>query len=266
MSKAPSEGYLQRFGGIGRLYGQNALAALHQAHFTVVGLGGVGSWAAEALARTGVGTLTLIEFDDICVTNTNRQLHAMSSTVGQNKNAYLSTRLRDINPEITLREVCDFLTQKNLSELLGKEHVVIDAIDSAAVKAAMAAFCIRNKKRLVMAGSSGGKTDPTQIQVSDLGQTEADPLLGKVRNILYRHHGFTRNKNRKFRVDAIFSKEHMVYPQSDGSVCANKKSLQEGVKLDCAGGFGSATMLTGSFGFLAASQGIKRYLGDINSK
>ena len=88
-------------------------------------------------------------------------------------------------------------------------------------------------------------------------------MLAKVRSILYRHHGFTRNKNRKFRVDAIFSKEHMVYPQADGSVCANKKSLQEGVKLDCAGGFGSATMLTGSFGFLAASQGIKRYLSDL---
>lgn len=264
MSSPISEGYLQRFGGIGRLYGRDALTALHNAHFTVVGLGGVGSWAAEALARTGVGTLTLIELDDICVTNTNRQLHAMTSSVGHNKNSYLSARLRDINPYIALHEVCDFLTPKNLTDLLGSEHVVIDAIDSTAVKAAMAAFCIREKRRLIMAGSSGGKLDPSQIQVSDLGQTEADPLLAKVRNLLYRHHGFARNKNRKFRVDAIYSKEHMVYPQADGTACSNKKSLQEGVKLDCAGGFGSATMVTGSFGFLAASQGIRRYLSDLN--
>lgn len=255
--------YRDRFNGIGRLYGEQALVAFSQAHMVIIGLGGVGSWTAEALARTGIGALTLIELDDICVTNSNRQIHAMSSAIGQQKNAALSARLRDINPEITLHSIEDFLTTKNIVELIADQHhVIIDAIDSSSVKAALAAYCIRQKKRLIVAGSSGGKTDPSRIQVADLGLTTADPMLAKVRNILFRHHNFERNKKRKFRVDAIFSTEQMVYPQADGSVCANKKDLQEGIKLDCAGGFGSATMVTGSFGFMAASQAIKRYLQD----
>ncbi|HEY7772187.1 MAG TPA: tRNA cyclic N6-threonylcarbamoyladenosine(37) synthase TcdA [Marinagarivorans sp.] len=258
-----TRGYRDRFGGIGRLYGESALAAFSNAHMVVIGLGGVGSWAAEALARSGIGTLTLIELDDICVTNSNRQIHAMSSSVGQQKNAALSARLRDINPEIALHSIEDFLTTKNIAQLITEQHhVIIDAIDSSSVKAALAAYCIHQKKRLVMAGSSGGKTDPSRIQVADLGLTTADPMLAKVRNILFRHHNFERNQKRKFRVDAIFSTEQMVYPQTNGTVCANKKGLSEGVKLDCAGGFGSATMVTGSFGFLAASQAINRYLQD----
>lgn len=255
--------YLQRFGGIARLYGQNALMKLASAHMVVVGLGGVGSWAAEALARSGIGTLSLIELDDICITNTNRQLHALASSVGQQKNAMLCARLKDINPEITLHSHEDFLTGKNIATLINQhQHVVIDAIDSANVKAALAAHCIYRKQRLVMTGSSGGKIDPTQICVNDLGKTICDPLLAKVRNVLHRHFNFERNSKRKFRVDAIYSTEQMRYPQPDGSVCQNKKSMLDGVKLDCAGGFGSATMMTGSFGFIAANQAIKRFLQD----
>jgi tRNA A37 threonylcarbamoyladenosine dehydratase len=258
-----SEIYQQRFGGIARLYGLPALNAFAQAHMVIVGLGGVGSWAAEALARTGIGTLTLIELDDICTTNTNRQLHALSSTVGRQKNEVLCARLRDINPDIILHNVDDFLTTKNMMSIITKEHhVVIDAVDSANLKAALAAYCIRLKVRLVMVGSSGGKADPTQITVTNLGFTTADPMLAKVRNRLHRNHNFERNNRRKYRVDAVFSTEQMVYPQADGSVCSDKKGLQEGTKLDCAGGFGSATMVTGSFGFAAASQAIKRYLED----
>ena len=255
----------QRFGGIARLYGQHALMALHNAHMVVVGLGGVGSWAAEALARSGIGTLTLIELDDICITNTNRQLHTLSSSIGQQKNATLSTRLLDINPNITLISHEDFLTQKNITKLiLPEHHVIIDAIDSSAVKAALAAHCSYHKQRLVMAGSSGGKTNPACIQCSDLGLSEADPLLAKVRNILYRHYNFARSrKKRKFRIDAIYSTEPMQYPQADGSVCRQKTGLQDGVKLDCAAGFGSATMVTGSFGFVAAAKAIERYLQDV---
>lgn len=260
-----STAYQQRFGGIARLYGQAALAQLASAHMTIVGLGGVGSWAAEALARSAVGTLTLIELDDICITNTNRQLHALNSTVGQQKNATLCARLKDINPDITLHSHEDFLTAKNLAELITSEHhIIIDAVDSANVKAALAAHCIYRKQRLIMTGSSGGKMDPTQIAVNDLGRTISDPLLAKVRNVLHRHYKFERNTKRKFRVDAIYSREQMRYPQQNGSVCQNKKGMTEGVKLDCAGGFGSATMLTGSFGFMAASQAITRYLQDCN--
>ena len=258
-----SDGYQQRFGGIARLYGEQGLMALHRAHMVIVGLGGVGSWAAEALARSGVGALTLIELDDICITNTNRQLHTTAQTVGQQKNGAISTRLKAINPDITLFSHEDFLTKKNLTDYIKPtHHVVIDAIDASAIKAALAAHCCWHKQRLVMAGSSGGKTDPTRIQVADLGQTTADPMLAKVRNLLYRHHNFERSKKRRFRIDAVFSTEHRVFPQNDGSTCSTKSSMQEGIKLDCANGFGSATMVTGSFGFVAASQAIERYLSD----
>lgn len=256
-----SQDYLYRFGGIGRLYGSEALALLSSAHFAVIGLGGVGSWAAEALARSGVGTITLIELDDICTTNTNRQIQALSSTVGQSKNTVIAARLRDINPDIVVHQIQDFLDRKNLAELILPEYdVVLDAIDAANVKAALAAYCSARKIRLVMVGSSGGKANPTQICVDDLARTEADPMLAKIRGQLYRHHGLSKDRGRKFRIDAVYSKEQMRYPKPDGTVCMDKGVLQQGVKLDCTGGFGSSMMVTASFGITAAATGIERYL------
>jgi len=261
MSAPLSSGWLDRFGGTARLYGSDAVQHLSRAHFVVIGLGGVGTWVAEALARTGVGELTLIELDEICVTNTNRQLHALKSTVGHSKNQVMSARLKEINPEMVVHSVEDFIDRKNLKDLIDKRHhVVIDAADSAHVKAALIAYCLAIKVRLITLGSSGGKTDPRQITVTDLGRTIADPMLAKVRTHLYRHHNFTQDAGRKFRVDAVYSTEQMVYPKPDGSVCQEKQVLQSGVKLDCAGGFGSSVMVTGSFGFLAAAKAIERYL------
>ncbi len=256
-----SENYLHRFGGIGRLYGNTALQALSQAHFAVIGLGGVGTWAAEALARSGIGELTLIELDDVCITNTNRQSHALQSTVGKEKNQVICQRLRDINPEININQVNDFISKKNINELLGPQHnVVIDATDAAHMKAAMVAYCSARKIRLIVSGSSGGKQNPQKITVADLGHTESDPMLAKVRTQLYRHYNFSRNPQRKFRIDAVYSTEQMVYPKPDGSVCMDKQIMDKGVRLDCAGGFGSSVMVTGTFGFVAANRGIQRYL------
>lgn len=256
-----SENYLHRFGGIARLYGRDGLQALADAHVAVVGLGGVGTWAAEALARSGVGEITLIELDDVCLTNSNRQLHAMEGEIGRPKNTVISERLQRINPELKLHSVHDFLTRNNIDSLLAPSlSAVIDAVDSAAVKAAMVAWCSRNKVRLVMSGSSGGKRDPLQVTVKDLGQTISDPMLAKVRNILYRHYNFARSRKRQFRVDAVYSTEQMVYPKPDGSVCQEKAGLEDGVRLDCAGGFGAATMITGTFGFAAASKAVERIL------
>lgn len=250
-----------RFSGIGRLYGQNAMAALSQAHFAIIGLGGVGTWAAEALARTGVGEITLIELDDVCVTNTNRQLHALKSLIGKSKNHVIGERLKDINPEIIVHSIEDFLDRDNLKTFIGKQHhVVIDAMDAAHVKAALVAYCLAIKVRLITVGSSGGKQNPQLVRVDDLGRSISDPMLAKIRTQLYRHHNFARDKNRKFRVDAVYSTEQMVYPQPDGSVCMDKQALQDGVKLDCAGGFGSSVMVTGTFGFLAAAKAVERYL------
>ncbi len=261
MNRPISPEYLQRFGGLARLYGQDALQLLTNAHFVVIGLGGVGTWVAEALARSGVGELTLIEMDDVCVTNTNRQSHALKSNLGRPKNQVITERLRDINPELVIHSIEDFIDQDNMKNLIGKQHhVVIDAIDAAHLKARLVAYCLAIKVRLITIGSSGGKRNPLAVTVDDLGRSISDPMLAKVRTQLYRHHNFSRDKNRKFRVDAVYSTEQMVYPQPDGSVCMDKQALADGVKLDCAGGFGSSVMVTGTFGFVAATRAIERYL------
>lgn len=266
MSEELSEQYRHRFSGVGRLYGQWALPLLARAHFAVVGLGGVGTWAAEALARSGVGKITLVEMDDVCISNTNRQSHALCSTVGKSKLQVVADRLLDINPEIELYPVHDFLTLNNIRDYIDQRHdVVIDAMDAANVKAGLAAYCSAIKLRLVVVGSSGGKRDATGIRVSDLAHTEGDPLLAKIRGQLFRHYKFVKDNKRKFRIDAIYSAEQMVYPKPDGSVCMDKKVLQGGVKLDCTAGFGSSVMVTGSFGFIAAQQGINRYLAKVGS-
>lgn len=267
MNNTLSPEYLQRFGGLARLYGQPALEALARAHFAVIGLGGVGTWVAEALARSGVGELTLIELDDVCVTNTNRQSHALKSQIGRSKNQVISERLRDINPEIRLNSIDDFLDQHNMTTLIGKQHhVVIDAMDAAHIKARLVSYCSAAKIRLIVVGSSGGKRNPQLVTVDDLGRTGSDPMLAKIRTQLYRHYNFARDKQRKFRVDAVYSTEQMVYPKPDGSVCMDKQVLQDGVKLDCAGGFGSSVMVTGTFGFLAATKAIERYLQRVTAQ
>ncbi|HSX50026.1 MAG TPA: tRNA cyclic N6-threonylcarbamoyladenosine(37) synthase TcdA [Cellvibrio sp.] len=261
MTRPVTPDYLQRFSGLARLYGQDSLAALTNAHFVVIGLGGVGTWVAEALARSGVGELTLIEMDEVCVTNTNRQSHALKSNLGRPKNQVITERLRDINPELVIHSVEDFIDEHNMKTLVGKQHhVVIDAIDAAHLKARLVAYCLAIKVRLITVGSSGGKRNPQAVTVDDLGRSISDPMLAKVRTQLYRHHNFARDSNRRFRVDAVYSTEQMVYPQPDGSVCMDKQALLDGVKLDCAGGFGSSVMVTGTFGFVAATRAIERYL------
>ncbi|WP_295801885.1 tRNA cyclic N6-threonylcarbamoyladenosine(37) synthase TcdA [uncultured Microbulbifer sp.] len=259
-----SESYLQRFGGIGRLYGASALERLAGAHMVVIGIGGVGSWTAEALARSGVGKLTLIDLDDICITNTNRQIHALAETVGEIKVAEMAVRLRQINPEIAVHTHEDFIASDNFAELLDPENaridIVIDAIDNARVKAALIAYCKARKLRVITVGSAGGKKNPAEITSADLGRTHNDPMLAKVRQHLYRFHNFQKSRKRQFGVDAIYSAEPMVYPQPDGEVCQQKSAMQDGVKLDCSGGYGAATMVTGTFGFLAATRAIERLL------
>lgn len=253
--------YLQRFAGIGRLYGQEALAGLAQAHFVVVGLGGVGTWAAEALVRSGIGEITLIELDEVCISNTNRQSHATQSNIGKPKVDIVSSRLKDINPECTVNRVNDFLTKNNIRDYIDdSHHIVIDAIDATHIKTALAAYASAKKIRLITVGSSGGKLNPQLITCSDLGKVSSDPILAKMKSLLYRRYNFIKDKKRKFRIDAVYSAEQMVYPKPDGSVCMEKNALQDGVKLDCTGGMGSSVMVTGSFGFMAAHKGIERYL------
>lgn len=185
MSTAYSEAYLQRFGGTARLYGQQALAVFAQAHVCVIGIGGVGSWAAEALARTGIGAITLIDMDDVCVTNTNRQIHALRQHVGQSKTEVMAERILAINPECRVTCIDDFITPDNVAELLDHNFsYVIDAIDSVRPKAALLSYCRRFKIPVVTTGGAGGQIDPTKIEVADLAKTIQDPLAAKLRERL----------------------------------------------------------------------------------
>jgi tRNA A37 threonylcarbamoyladenosine dehydratase len=248
-----------RFGGIQRLYGTAGIEALRAAHVCVVGIGGVGSWAAEALARSAVGRITLIDLDDICITNTNRQIHALSGTVGHSKVAVMAERVRAINPDCRCEVEEDFVAEDNLVELLDRDYdFVIDAIDGVRAKAAMIAFCRRRKLPIITVGGAGGQVDPTQIQVADLSRTQHDPLAAKVRSQLRRFHGFSKNTKRRFDIPCVFSTEQLVYPQPDGSVCAQKSVDQEGMRLDCSGGFGASTCVTATFGFVAAARVLQK--------
>ena len=248
-----------RFGGIQRLYGTRGIEALRAAHVCVVGIGGVGSWAAEALARSAVGRITLIDLDDLCITNTNRQIHALTHTVGQSKVAVMAERVRAINPDCRCEVEEEFVAEDNLVELLDRDYdFVIDAIDGVRAKAAMIAFCRRRKLPIITVGGAGGQVDPTQIQVADLSRTQHDPLAAKVRSQLRRFHGFSKNTKRRFDIPCVFSTEQLVYPQPDGSVCAQKSVDQEGMRLDCSGGFGASTCVTATFGFVAAARVLQK--------
>lgn len=257
--------YQLRFAGIGRLYGIAALERFRHAHVVVVGIGGVGSWAAEALARSGIGKITLIDLDDVCISNINRQLHALSDTVGQDKVAVMAARILHINPECEVVQVADFIASDNLSQLLsGDIDYVVDAIDSIKAKVALLAYCKRNKIKVISTGGAGGQTDPTQIQIADLTQTINDPLLAKVRNSLRRDYQYSRNPKRRFGIDCVFSTEQLVYPQPDGTVCQQKTAqLDEtgqpsSMRLDCSGGFGAVTVVTASFGLAAVAKVLKK--------
>ncbi|WP_261640898.1 tRNA cyclic N6-threonylcarbamoyladenosine(37) synthase TcdA [Erwinia mallotivora] len=256
-----SDAWLQRFGGTARLYGQSALQLFADAHVCVVGIGGVGSWAAEALARTGIGAITLIDMDDVCVTNTNRQIHALKGTVGQAKTEVMAQRILAINPECRVTCVDDFLTAENTATLITNSFsYVIDAIDSVRPKAALVAWCRRNKIPLVTTGGAGGQIDPTQIQVADLAKTIQDPLAAKLRERLKHDFNVVKNSKGKLGIDCVFSTEALMYPQPDGSVCASRSTAEGPKRMDCASGFGAATMVTATFGFVAVAHVLKKMM------
>ncbi|PCI60873.1 MAG: tRNA cyclic N6-threonylcarbamoyladenosine(37) synthase TcdA [Gammaproteobacteria bacterium] len=270
--------YQHRFGGIARLYGQQNLVKLQQAHFCVVGIGGVGSWVAEALARNGMGNITLIDLDDICTTNINRQIHALSSTIGLSKVEVMAARINEINPECHVTCIEDFVTLDNLPEIFknstqnqlqqSKFDYIIDAIDSVNIKSALIAFCKRNKLPIITVGGAGGQIDPSKIEICDLSKTYQDPLLAKVKNQLRREYNFPRADlakagKRKFSIDAVYSTEQLLYPNSSGEVCFAKQQANSesgAMRLDCNNGFGATTHVTASFAFFAVAHSIKKYL------
>lgn len=247
----------RRFGGVARLYGAAALTRFMHAHVCVVGVGGVGSWAVEALARSAVGGITMIDLDNVAESNVNRQIHALTDTLGKAKVGALAERIAQINPLCRVTEVEDFVTAANLEQMIGARRFdyVIDAIDDVRAKTALIAYCREKGIRLITIGGAGGQTDPTRIEIRDLSRTEQEPLLAKVRKRLRAQHGFPRGAKNKFGIDAVFSTEPVRAPEAGAACDAAASRAVTG--LNCAG-FGSTMAVTASFGLVAASQVLRK--------
>ncbi len=263
----------RRFDRIGRLVGDVKMKKLMDSHVMVIGLGGVGSWAAEMLARSGVGTLTLVDFDEVCITNFNRQLHALQGSVGTQKATAVAERLAKINPSAKIIPVLRFFNNDSRDEIFScelagkKPDFVIDAIDSITPKCMLLAYCHQNKIPVITSMGSSGKLDPTQIVIKDLGKTEMDPLARAVRRILREQYGFSSKGN--FGIPSVFSPEAPIMPSE------LKYDNGKGFKCVCPQGdntffqcdnrniiMGSAGFVTGAFGMAAAAYAVRCITGD----
>ena len=254
---------MQRFGGIERLYGRGSLERLAQCRVAVIGIGGVGSWLVEALARSGIGGLSLFDADEVCVSNSNRQLPALEGNFGHNKAELMKARCLAINPELRVEAVASFITPSNMAEQLAPGFdMIIDACDSFRVKVELIAWCRRRKQKLIVVGAAGGRTDPTQVRIRDLARTEQDALLALIRRKLRIEFNFPKNKDRYFSIPAVYSLENVQYPQADGTVCGLRPALNPdaGFKLDCGDGLGAATHVTGAFAFAASAKAMELLL------
>lgn len=253
-----SSEYLNRFGGIGRLFGRAGLERLAAAHVCVVGVGGVGSWTVEALARSGIGAITMIDLDDVCVTNTNRQLPALEGEFGRAKVEVLEARIRSINPECRVAAMQEFFTESSAARHLEPAFTfVIDAIDKLASKCLLLAACTKRGQPVLTVGGAGGKRDATSVRTGDLSVADHDSLLKMVRRTLRQEYGFPRGRDYLFGIPCIYSGEKPVYPWANGSVCEAREPASS-LALDCASGFGTASFVTAPFGFAAAGEVVRR--------
>jgi len=236
-----------RFAGIARLYGAEGLARLRDAHVAVIGLGGVGSWSVEALARSGVGALTLVDLDEVCVSNMNRQLHALENTVGQLKAEALAARIRLIHPDCRVTVLPTFFKKANAEEILATRYdYVIDAIDGVAHKARLIGMCKQKGIPVITCGAAGGKTDPAAVTIRDLTETIYDPLMAFIRKRLRKWFQFPRG-DRKFGMPCVFSTEQVA-----GTPPVACDIREPGVRANCDYGLGAAAHVTGTFGLVAA--------------
>lgn len=255
-----TEDYLNRFGGVGRLYGRDALERLARAHVCVVGVGGVGSWTVEGLARTGVGRITLIDMDDVCITNVNRQLPALDGQIGRPKVVALAERVRQINPSCTVEAIPEFFTAATADRLLATRFdCLVDAIDRLTNKALLIASCRKHGLPCVTVGGAGGKRDGTRVRTGDLGESIGDELLRLLRKKLRRDHGYEHGEDVVFNVRCVYSQEKPLYPWADGS-CQTEPEPGGNLRLDCASGFGTAVFVTSAFGMAAAAEAVKLLL------
>jgi tRNA threonylcarbamoyladenosine dehydratase len=267
----------RRFGGVKRLYGGAGLAKLEAAHVCVIGIGGVGSWAAEALARSAVGNITLIDLDNIAESNVNRQIHALEGEFGKAKVCAMRERILSINPHCKVHEIEEFVTADNVATLLKNGFdMVLDAIDDVKAKVAIAAYCREHKITLITTGGAGGRLDATKIKTADLAYVQGDKLLAKVRNLLRRDFNFPKASNSKksvkFGIQAVYSDEQVIKPNA---IKLKKDALEANIHeavddacfvesdsitgLNCAG-YGSSVCVTAPFGFVAAGLAIQLLL------
>lgn len=252
-----------RYGGVARLVGRTGFERVRAARVCVIGVGGVGSWAAESLVRSGVGTIGLIDLDDVCLTNTNRQVHALDATVGQPKVEAMRNRMLAIDGTAKVECYSRFFTANSSDDLLGENwDFVVDAIDGVRAKCQLIADCVRRGLPMVACGGAGGKSDPTALRTGDVATATNDPLLKKVRKILRTDHGFSKVDREPFGVPAVYSVQNPVFPWADGSVCETPEP-NHSLKLDCASGFGTACHVTGAFGFAAAAVALRTLAGGV---
>jgi len=245
MTQDAKSDFDSRFGGIERLYSAEGLERLRRARVCVVGIGGVGSWAVEALARSGVGHITMVDLDDICVSNINRQLHAVEETVGRPKVSVMAARIAAINPACEVRALAEFFNEASADAILQHGYDwVFDAIDHLANKCLLIARCRQKEIPIISSGGAGGRKNPLRIGLADLSQTSSDPLLQQVRKRLRLEHGFPTDPRTPFNVPCVFSREAPVYPPG----------CEPGGRLNCDSGYGAASFVTGAFGFAAVSR------------
>lgn len=262
----------RRFDRMGRLVGDDLMTRLFKTHVMVIGLGGVGSWAAESLARSGVGRLTLVDFDDICITNANRQLHALQGLVGRKKADVMAERLRKINPQAHVDALPMFYNAENSEKILAlRPDYIVDAIDNLTAKCHLIATCKKENRKLVVSAGSAAKVDPTRIKLADLAETAVDPMAAQVRKILRQKYDFPR-EGEPFGVPCVYSEEtprdpvalkydkgegfKCVCPQNDNNLhtCDNRNVIH-----------GTASFVTGAFGLTAASWIVRDLMGETNS-
>lgn len=266
--EAPSDEYTlhRRFDRIGRLIGDAKMETLFRSHVMVIGLGGVGSWAAESLARSGVGRLSLVDFDDICITNTNRQLHTMSGLIGKKKATVLAERLQKINPNATVNGIVRFYNFESSDELLGrKPDFIIDAIDNLTAKCHLLDRCRKLGLKVISVGGSGGRLDPLQMKMADLAETHSDPMLQQVRKILRTKYDFPSEG--AFGIPTIFSDEaptlpvDLKYDKGLGFKCVcpqGANDLHSCEKRNLI--YGTASFVTGAMGLACAGFVVRELL------
>ncbi len=252
-----SDQYQRRFAGTEKLYGSQFFSNFENAHIFVIGVGGVGTWVAEGLARTAIGEITLVDMDILVASNVNRQLPAMDSNFGVSKIEAMANRLEQINPRLTLNLIDDFLTPENVKQLLpsreenklakaqGKTIVIVDCTDDMSAKLAIALHCRFNKLKLICAGGAGGKTDPTKITVSDLKDSYQDPLLARLRSKLRHEKGINSEMKEKFGIRCVYSTQPPIVD----------KSCTVG-GLHC-GGYGSSVVVTSVVAMVMVSEVLK---------